>query len=415
MRLISLILALLLTTSLFGQDKTVIQSHKFYDTTKVEDFQRVKSRRLTTNVDSTGIAVYAWGDECYFKITLLDESLLTVISYDISTLSRDPYVKYGDDDLKYKMYVNKSGNFEFDAIIESVPLKDQHEFQFKIQSKGLRFLYQDSAIITNDPNASAPDSVLNSYAVYHSSEKHNIKRIDGVDTIYENYGTGKAFHIYRPKVWDSAGDTVWGYVNIDVASGLMTIGADSVWMTKAIYPVTIDPEIGVTTVGGTALATGSKVRFRRITMPEAGILDSIVSYTSGYLSYICFSGIYDEASGVPDDLLEEETTGYVPANWGTGAWHDIAMAGTLSLSNSTNYWLALVFSGGDGEIRIYGDYEEWHYSEVRLKTATTSFPDPAGTVDYDDYELSIHASYSTGGGADPQRKRRRRILQMGGR
>lgn len=243
-----LLIILLLAGSVLAQNGQRLNRHKFYDTTVVEDFERVRKRRLTADVDSTGIAVYAWGTECYFKVNLLDRMLIVADFYEQGQHNGYPYIKYGNNRWRFRMYVNADNEFEFDAIIRSRPANGRYTIPFNIETQGLRFLFQDSADVYDPPYKTSSPENWNSYAVYHATRKNNVTRSDGS---YEEYGCGKAFHINRPRVWDNAGDTVWGFIQINLGVGRMIIGADSAWMhdPTRVYPVTIDPSIGKTVAG----------------------------------------------------------------------------------------------------------------------------------------------------------------------
>ncbi|GAJ07831.1 unnamed protein product, partial [marine sediment metagenome] len=68
-----------------------------------------------------------------------------------------------------------------------------------------------------------PIDVIGSYAVYHSSKRDN------------KYKTGKAFHIYRPKIIDANDEWVWGVMNI--SNSVLSITIDQDWLNNAVYPI----------------------------------------------------------------------------------------------------------------------------------------------------------------------------------
>lgn len=100
-------------------------------------------------------------------------------------------------------------------------------------------------------DSSMSDNVVGSYAVYY---KNHSGHVEG-DI---NYGTGKAYQIYRPLVTDSNGSTTWA--NLSYSSGILTVTVPESFLDTAIYPVKVDPTFGYTTVGGTAVAQTSASR-----------------------------------------------------------------------------------------------------------------------------------------------------------
>ena len=143
------------------------------------------------------------------------------------------------------------GGYEIDVIFNEKPASNV--VTMNIAAQGLDFLYQgrldeepmgDGAVRCTETQCfdesgnvvtERPENVVNSYAVY---------RKDGItgdysQTRHNNYSTGKAFHIYRPKVTDSAGDEVWGTLDIDTEKGVLTVTVPQDFLDKATYPVTV--------------------------------------------------------------------------------------------------------------------------------------------------------------------------------
>jgi hypothetical protein len=132
---------------------------------------------------------------------------------------------------------NEFGGVEFDTILRKKP--ETNKIVFPIETRGLKFYYQPP--LTQEEKEAGdfrPENVVGSYAVYHESKTRG------------KYRTGKAFHIYRPKIYDAEGNEIWGELNIDEKAGTLTITIDQDWLDKAAYPVTVDPTFGYTTAGG---------------------------------------------------------------------------------------------------------------------------------------------------------------------
>lgn len=410
MRLISLVFILLLMVSIaVAQDGTIINRYKFYDTTKAEDFQKINRRRLTADVDATGVSIYAWGSECYFKINLLDRMLINATVYDYMTVNGRPAVKYGNSRYRFRMYINKSDNFELDIEIRAKSPSGRYRFPFNIEHKGLTFYWQDSTLITNDPNAepSSPD-VLNSYTVMHSSGRHNSTNPDGS---VNNYGSGIAFTMLRPVAWDATGDTVWANLKIDTLKGRMIVWVDSTWNANAVYPVTIDPQLGNTTIGSIAFDVTSDIRYAEFLTTEAGTLDSITMAYAGLGSPSAFHAIYADdgdasSTNGPDDLLEAETTGNTISAWPNEVWLQTVMAG-FSMVDATIYWAASRNTGGStvriAAVSTSGSNDS---AEDPLTAAFPATSTASGTLDY---AFSMFFTYTVAGGpADDVYVRRKR-------
>jgi len=93
-----------------------------------------------------------------------------------------------------------------------------------------------------------PENVINSYAVYHSDKKSKFD---------PKYKTGKVFHIYRPKIVDDTSVEAWCDIDIDENKKELTLTIPQSFLDVAVYPITLDPTFGYTTLGGTDLDIGT--------------------------------------------------------------------------------------------------------------------------------------------------------------
>lgn len=293
----------------------------------------------------------------------------------------------------HKVY-HRNNDTEFEWEIEFKTKPENNRFLYRIDMENFDARYQPETIMLKHRNKGlidCEDKILGSYAIYHNTKKHN------------EYKTGKAFHIYRPEAIDANGNKVWCDITIDEDTNTLALTIPQHFLDQARYPVIIDPTIGYETDGGTGLAIGDEVNYYKITMTENGTLTHIHSKTASYESPTVYSGIYSDSGGNPNTLLEEEDTGYVPADWSDGAWHQIDMAGTLSLSSGSSYWIAIVNdSTTNGGIRLRGDYNEYHYTRHAGESGTV-FPSTASATydsgDYD-YDVNLYITYTAddGGG-----------------
>lgn len=146
---------------------------------------------------------------------------------------------------------NVSG-FEFEIVLRERPVSNVVEMA--IETEGLKFYYQPELTQAEiDEGATRPENVVGSYAVYHATCGNMHK---GQATA-QKYQTGKAFHIYRPKVVDANGDWIWGELSIDSEAGILSITVDQQWLDSAVYPVRVDPTFGYVDENGDGIVGGS--------------------------------------------------------------------------------------------------------------------------------------------------------------
>lgn len=371
-----LIFALLLAGSVSAQNGPRIHQHKHYDTTIVEDYQKIKRRRLTTDVDSTGFAMYAWGDECFFKVQLREPGSV-MNHYETGMLNGYPYVLYGGNNFWYKMYMTEYGAFEFDASLRKKPPNGIHSITFPIQAKGLTFYYQPASIAEwgleqweIDRGLLPADSVLGSYAVYHSTQENNVNRANGD---FEEYMIGKAFHIFRPRAWDVNDGTAWGFVDIvwdsisadSIMFGNMELGVDSVWLASKKfpkdYPVTIDPIIGHSDVGATSSNPSSGSRIWGLGPHEAlsaGNADSMSVYVASGAGVQITLGFYDDDSDYPGSLMADGDGGYTSV---AAAWNVQVLDAPAAITEATPYWLGVAMQNNNIYLKYdaVGGFARW--------------------------------------------------------
>lgn len=351
-------------------------SDKYFDMSAADPVLTVKDRALNTILksDTSDFSIKAWGDECEMKIMAPQ--------------------KTG----KMKLYTLEGGNLEWEIVLASKPASNV--FTYTIQTKGLIFHYQPKLTQQEiDMGADRPDSVVGSYAIYHSTKRGNIRfRKDST----HNYGTGKAFHIYRPKAFDKT-DTVWCELNI--SGDQLRITVPQSFLDGAVYPITIDPQFGNTTPGGTLLTLSGYRAATTVTMAASSgqVLDSVVVHARFQnAESTLFGAIYEDDTG-PGALGEGDVTG-IAINSATPQWWEIPMAGTYALTASATYWLAMHCAN----IRVSYD---GNTNAAEYVTPSSSFPDPWGSTTQASWILSHYGVYS----AAPVTTsgRRRRILGGG--
>ena len=177
-----------------------------------------------------------WSDEVNFKV-----------KYKHSEKEKDQKVDIEDKKIKWKgektevhYYEMKKGELLHDKVLEHdvfevevilLEKPDTNIVEFDIETKGLAFYYQPELTQEEkDEGAFRPENVIGSYAVYHESKQGDYSQMG-----LKNYRAGIAFHIYRPKIIDSAGIEIWGELNI--TDNLLTVTIPQEFLDNAVYPV----------------------------------------------------------------------------------------------------------------------------------------------------------------------------------
>lgn len=229
---------------------------------------------------------------------------------------------------------------EWEAVLYQKP-GNQYSWTFPIEHNNLTFHYQPELTQEEiDGGSYRPDSVVGSYAVYHAYKVNN------------EYATGKAFHIYRPKAWDSAGDTVWLDIQIDTITNNLTINGTQQWFRDAVYPVMIDPTFGISGVGGTQYSdfeTNCFANYLAVHKYTAMAADTIISYhfygsvASGTETIDMAAYESPSGDGYPTDRLAvaQSITITDTPGWRTSS------AVTDALTDETTYVVAVGDPSGD--------------------------------------------------------------------
>ena len=226
-----------------------------------------------------------WGEETYLKVWT-DEA------GDDFAKKVDNKIIWETPDKTYRLYdlpadgLNERGAFEYEVILKNKPVSNI--LNLNIESQGLTFYYQpnvspeEMAKLMGDSEVDYPENVRGSYAVYHESKSgHQLGQTD--------YQTGKAFHIYRPRLTDVSGRAVWADFNDDAqTSGHLTIIMPQDFLEQAVYPVTIDPTFGQTSCG-----VGSSANKNQAIVLEFGKLEPQGVNVSITSSFVCGRTITD--------------------------------------------------------------------------------------------------------------------------
>ncbi|PIR97164.1 MAG: hypothetical protein COT91_03035, partial [Candidatus Doudnabacteria bacterium CG10_big_fil_rev_8_21_14_0_10_41_10] len=350
-----------------------------------------------------------WDGEVSLKVTPASDAMTGqgLLSLDGKT------IKFLNAQEEYRFYSidpdvsHEGGAYEFEAVFDEKP--ESNTVAFDIESRNLSFFYQPplneeqelkglncTEIECTDESGEVvlarPENVVGSYAVYHSEKSGDLSKRGG-----NNYRSGKAFHIYRPKITDASGAWTWGELNINEKSGTLTVTVSQVFLDNAEYPIIVDPTFGYTTAGGSTRSLADNYMYLKTGTPaSSGDVDSVSIYARESSGSSNFKGvIVNDASG-PNAIV---TNGVGAATgFSSQGWHTSTYSTRPSITGSTTYYPSAVVlenfiaylyydssSSGDG------------YDDNSNSYASPTNPSDAYTLSS---RFSIYATYTEGGGGN---------------
>jgi hypothetical protein len=398
--------------SLYGQNAFVPS-----ETINIELEQHQANNAVGRNLKATvgdtsetffkpSLKLEAWDGLCRFEVYLPTDSNETIndVFTGMTNLSLSIHFSQGKD-FRHSIYKRSDGNLEWEIRLSGRPVGNR--ITFRIDSENLLFYYQP--LLSPDDNFSVrPDSVIGSYAVYYAFRRNNYKIVTDKDITQFLFGTGKAFHIYRPRLYDANGDTIWGELRIDTTCNEMSITAPASFLEKAVYPVIIDPTFGTTSVGGTSyLLNSNNIRHCRYTMGTTdGTVDSLAIYIAEDGGGVDIGGaIYDDIAGC-NSLIDSSTAQASVAAYNSG-WLFLESAERPILSAATDYWFSVVASAS-----TYLKYDN-NNSDTSTGYWSDAWPFDSGCNsgwNANNYTYSIYAVYTVAEEEGSIQCRRRKII-----
>lgn len=270
----------------------------------------VQPRKVDGKLVYSGDAIdsLAWWQKAIVAVTSIARAEDPRVDVSLYTHERKT-VEYAVAGKTFRVVENENGAVEFDAVFHEPPVSNVVSFPFETDT--LEFEYQPSlkdepllpgAVSCSDtvcldadgvPVAFRPENVVGSYAVYYRDGKTgDYSALGG-----PNYKTGKAFHIYRPKIFDAEGRETWGELRVE--HGAISVVVPQEFLDTASYPVTVDPTFGFTSIGGTSSSwTANFPRGTIFALSEEGSPTSISMYTVGgaFGTHTGSFAVYDNAS-----------------------------------------------------------------------------------------------------------------------
>lgn len=287
------------------------------------------------------------------------------------------------------VFNEEDGTLKLDTIFQSaVDVPPNNVMRFSVQSKNVEFHYQPELTaqeILDDHLR--PERVVGSYAVY--TTKRNGK-----------YKAGKLCHIYRPFVVDAFGAREW--CEMDINGGMLAVTLPAAFMSSAVYPVTLDPDFGYTTVGGTEelflIGADSRAIVHADALRNAYDGDIVTQVSFSMRPFAAFNtiltrmAIYDFAGGVPVNKVGANLTRNAFTSNGTQQWFNIAV-GNYALVAGTDYCVTVGEFGGTSHQYIPYDNLGGNRGIIASSNALN---DPWTGAGATAYQTSIYATFTEG-------------------
>ena len=390
-------------------DTALINVQKDYNVSQLKDNYRLeKTAFIMDAVDENAIQAEVgnksldsfepslmlrkWDDEVNFKVKYkkpverrLSGRLKNLIVKDKVDLEGSK-IKFKSDKTEVHFYEMKKGEvligeelendvYEVEVLLLEKP--DTNIVEFDIETKGLAFYYQPELTQEEkDKGAFRPENVIGSYAVYHESKQGDYSKMG-----LKNYRAGKAFHIYRPKIIDSAGTEVWGELNI--TDNLLTVTIPQYFLDNAVYPIrhAAGLTFGYESVGETNGGFLSSYMYGLLaTSGAAGNADNIKLYTRVAHSVKC--GLYLDS----DDSLVALSAG---TNTVVDDWTTFLLNSEEILA-SNNYYVCAKSNDSTGTAIKYDS------CSACGAYVQNNWPDPITWTSTYNQRWSIYCTYTAG-------------------
>jgi hypothetical protein len=291
-------------------------------------------------------------------------------------------------------HVDENGNLKWDIEFAQKPTTNKFSWDLT-HTEGIEFYYQPA--LTQDEIDSGhkrPDNVVGSYAVYCNKSGH-YKDADGKTIV--NYRAGKLMHIYRPLCIDAKGNKEWAELLIE--NGTFTITIPQKYLDDAVYPLTLDPNVGYTSVGASGYGVEANYLYglKASAPASSGTGDSISIHAQQYSGTPSFKGVLIDHTD--SDALETNGVGNACAiGLETPDWYVSSFGTAPTISSSNAYYPSFIVSASWVSVA----YDSG--TSVACLDTTNSYASPAGggwTYDTISERYSVYYTYTTGGGASP--------------
>jgi len=325
-----------------------------------------------------------------------EKTYLKIFEKDGTTL-KIPMINLPDTSVSYR---DTPDLYQFNITLEK-PLAS-NILTVPIETDGLDFLYQPPldqewkadgikydfvnsthGMFKGEIVTFRPENMVGSYAVYKTIPKAN--------------ETGKLYHIYRPLLIDSKGLTSWA--KLDITKNSLSIIMDDKFLAEASYPIIVDPAFGYTSIGGSTDHGAPTNYCKAYSTPASnGTLDSLSFYSYTDTGTAHFDpALYSDSGGSPSVRLAYLDSGGATITT-TPQWITQSLA-YGSITTGTQYWLGFKAENSGETTHVYYKYDS-ATGEIKYKSSTYAWPDPASAPSSANERVSIFANY-TAGGATP--------------
>lgn len=372
-----------------------------------------QGERVEIAKDRAAVTLKGWNDE--YAITVEPQIPSTLLGakgdkpFDVPAgrplLSKKMEFKSGDVTAFIEPKEGTENEFDIDFTLDAKP--DTNVFTYKITgAEDFNFLYQPELTDAEiKDGAVRPENVVGSYAVYNKTHSnHALGKT--------NYTTGKVFHIYRPKIIDSSGAYAWA--TLEYNNGVLSVTAPREFLDTAIYPVTIDPTFGKTSIGGSNQFNNSQSNTCWTTTTSGIANVTMISHynnpsSSGALSHVAIESDYsNEITGVTGAAWRDYTissfvnNGAIRLKWyrdATGNRYYYDSTGSPEL-NTTSITYSSTFAGNcsaANSSRAMSIYATYSIPTVVFLTANPGTGNQTWTVPSDWSDSNLIQCIGSGG------------------
>ena len=182
------------------------------------------------------------------------------------------------------------------------------------------------------------------------------------------------------------------------ANGVLDVTISQKFLDEAVYPVTIDPTFGVTTIGGTAGANvnDNAIAVLEATLSENGDVSKLTKYDGGNSGSNNHKAVIYSDDGTNPNALQgigSETS--LPT---TNQWNDLSFSAVVSLTTG-NWYIGWVSETSNGFAYAYDAGGDYNFIDSTPGGYYASPPNPFPAHTSFDRKVSIYATYTASGGA----------------
>lgn len=236
-------------------------------------------------------------------------------------------------------HIDEKGRLKWDIEFAQKPATNKFSWTLT-HSEGLEFLYQPALTQEEiDKGVIRPDDVVGSYAVYCNKSGH-YKDASG-NTIV-NYRAGKLLHIYRPLCIDAKGNKEWA--ELLIGKGTLTITIPQKYLDTAVYPMTLDPNVGYTSAGASAysLDANNLYGLKASSPGSDGSGNSISISCASFWDNTYFKGVLIDHDNSDTITTNGIGSAILVPNDETQAWRTSSFATSPNIDGSTSYYPSFI-------------------------------------------------------------------------